>query len=53
MGPALPVQLASRVVIMTTCDAASGGTVGIAAALAFQCSCTCLNAFMFQTKWFM
>ena len=53
MGPALPLQLASRVVIKTTCDAASGGTVGIVAALAFQCSCTCLNAFMFQTKWFV
>ena len=52
MGPALPLQLASRVVILTTCDAASGGTIGIVAALAFQCSCTCLNAFMFQTKWF-
>ena len=31
MGPALPFQLASRVVIMTTCDAASGGTAGIVA----------------------
>ena len=50
MWPALSLLLASRVVIMTTCDAASGLTVGIVAALAFQCSCTCLSAFMFQTK---
>ena len=31
MGPALPLPLASRVVIMTICDAASGGTVGTVA----------------------
>ena len=52
-GPALPLQLAWRVVIMRNCDATSGGTVGIVAALAFQCSCTCLNALMLQTKWFV
>ena len=51
MRPALPLLLASRVVIMKTCDASSGLTVGIVAALAFQCSRTCLSAFMFQTKW--
>ena len=53
MRTALPLLLASWVIILTTCDAASGGTVGIVAALTFQCSCTCLNAFMFQTKWFV
>ena len=53
MRTALPLLLASRVAIMTTRDAASGGTVGIVAAAAFQCSCTCLRAFMFQTQWFV
>ena len=47
MGPALPLQLASRVVIMTP------ATPPVAAQLACTCSCTCLNAFMFQNKWFV
>ena len=53
MRLALLLLLASRVAIMTTLDAASDGTVGIVAAVAFQCSCTCLSALMFQTKWFV
>ena len=50
MIPSLPLLLASLDVIMTTYDAASGGTVSIVVSLAFQCLCICLRAFMVQTK---
>ena len=51
----VPVKLQSDTVNLISFGIAGchNYTVGIVAALAFQCSCTCLNAFMFQTKWFV